>query len=84
MSTRTIPTEQMVKPSEAAAMLGVHDNTVRNWIKAGKVPYVQTPTGHYLLPWTLLLQALRGTYDVSVAVREDALSEEEAVERLKD
>ena len=61
---------RMVKPSEAARLLGVHENTIRNWIRAGAIPYVKTPGGHYLLPWSLLTQALRGTYDVSARLPE--------------
>jgi excisionase family DNA binding protein len=83
MRSRIRPTEQLVKPSEAASMLGVHENTVRNWIQSDKVPYVKTPTGRYLLPWSLLAQSLRGTYDVSIAVQENAPGEEEVSERLK-
>jgi excisionase family DNA binding protein len=30
--------EQRLTLSEAAAALGVHRNTIRNWIKAGKLP----------------------------------------------
>jgi excisionase family DNA binding protein len=81
MPVRIRPQDQLVKPSEAAALLGVHANTVRNWIKSGGVPYVQTPTGHYLLPWSLLTQTLRGTFDVSVTLDESA-SEEDVAERL--
>ncbi|MGH3023244.1 MAG: helix-turn-helix domain-containing protein [Gaiellaceae bacterium] len=66
MAIRTKPQEQMVKPAEAAALLGVHANTVRNWIKRGEVPYLETPTGQYLLPWSLLTQKLRGTYNISI------------------
>lgn len=83
MAIRTVPTERLIKPSEAAAMLGVHHNTVLGWIRDGKVPYVQTPGGHYLLPWSLLAQAMSGTYDIAAPVREPELSEEEALERLR-
>jgi excisionase family DNA binding protein len=81
MAIRTRPQEQMVKPAEAAAMLGVHPNTVRNWIRDDQVPYVRTPTGQYLIPWTLLTQTLRGTYDLSISV-DESLNEEEAADRL--
>jgi excisionase family DNA binding protein len=80
MPLTTVPSEQMVKPAEAAALLGVHPNTVRNWIKRGDVPFVKTPTGQYLLPWTLLAQSLRGSYDISIGVRQD-ITDDEAVER---
>src|SRR5437867_1567212 len=73
--------EQMVKPSEAARRIGVHHNTILNWIHAGRVPYVQTPTGQYLLPWALVVQALGGTYDLSLPEPSGELSEEEAAAR---
>jgi excisionase family DNA binding protein len=31
--------------TEAAAMLGVHQNTLRRWANAGKVPYIRLPSG---------------------------------------
>ena len=82
MPLHVVPTEKMVKPSEAASLLGVHHNTVLAWIRQEKVPYVQTPGGHYLLPWSLLVQALGGTYDVSLSASASAseLAEEEASE----
>jgi excisionase family DNA binding protein len=80
MAVRATPTERMVKPSEAADLLGVHHNTVLGWIREGRVPYVKTPGGHYLLPWTLLMQSLRGTYDLTSQLPEKEASEEEAVE----
>jgi excisionase family DNA binding protein len=58
--------EQLLKPSEAARLLGVHENTILNWIRQGKIPYVRTPTGQYLLPWSLVAQSLSGTYDLSL------------------
>ena len=36
------PMEQLLKPAEAAAFLGVHSNTLRSWRSAGTGPrYVQ-------------------------------------------
>lgn len=32
---------------EAAARLGIHPNTLTDWIKAGKVPVHQLPGGRY-------------------------------------
>ncbi len=38
----TRPLEALLKPSEAAAFLGVHENTLRAWRSAGTGPrYVQ-------------------------------------------
>ena len=34
----TRPLESLLKPSEAAAFLGVHENTLRSWRAAGTGP----------------------------------------------
>ena len=37
----------LLKPREAAAMLGISYATVKQWILAGKLATVQTPGGHH-------------------------------------
>ncbi len=37
----------LLKPREAAAMLGISYPTVKQWILAGKLPTVLTPGGHH-------------------------------------
>ena len=37
----------LLKPREAAAMLGISYPTVKQWILSGKLPTVQTPGGHH-------------------------------------
>ena len=39
------PMEQLLKPSEAAALLGCHTNTLRNWRSAGTGPRFVQHTG---------------------------------------
>ena len=39
------PLEQLLKPSEAAAFLGCHTNTLRNWRSAGTGPRYTQHTG---------------------------------------
>ncbi len=73
--------EQMVKPSQAARWIGVHHNTILNWIRQDRIPYVRTPTGQYLLPWSLVVQSLSGTYDLSLPEPTAESSDEEAVSR---
>ena len=73
--------EQMVRPSEAARRIGVHHNTILNWIRQNRIPYVRTPTGQYLLPWSLVAQSLSGTYDLSLPEPSDKLDEEKALAR---
>lgn len=82
MPLKTAHSEQLIKPSEVADLLGLHPNTVRNWIKRGEVPFVKTPTGQYLLPWSLLTQALRGTYNLEELAPARDLTEEDAEGRL--
>jgi len=42
--------EKLLKPKEAAKLLGVHPLTLYRWAKSGKIRYVRTPTGRYLYP----------------------------------
>ena len=37
----------LLKPREAAALLGISYPTVKQWILSGKLPTVQTPGGHH-------------------------------------
>jgi excisionase family DNA binding protein len=41
------PTD-LIRVGEAAALLGVTTETVRNWTKRGKLAALQTPTGQFL------------------------------------
>lgn len=75
--------EQMVKPSEAARRIGVHHNTILNWIRQKRIPYVRTPTGQYLLPWSLVVQSLSGSYELALPEPAEGVSEEEAVARSR-
>ena len=44
----------LLKPREAAAMLGISYPTVKQWILAGKLPTVQTPGGHHRIEQSAL------------------------------
>lgn len=46
--------------SEAAALLGVHPDTLRRWTDAGKVPCWTTPSGHRRYRETDLADLLPG------------------------
>lgn len=81
MATKVAHAERLVKPSDVARSLGVHHNTVLGWIRQGRIPHIKTPTGRYLLPWTLVIQSLGGTYDLSLPADEDAPSEDEVLDR---
>ena len=42
-----MPALPLLKPREAATMLGISYATVKQWILAGKLPTVRTPGGHH-------------------------------------
>ncbi|MEM3519590.1 MAG: helix-turn-helix domain-containing protein [Candidatus Hadarchaeales archaeon] len=42
--------EKMYRIGEAAALLGVHQNTIRRWEKEGKIRVVRAPGGHRKIP----------------------------------
>ena len=39
-------TEKLYNVKQAAAMVGVHPNTLRNWTNAGRVESIRLPSGH--------------------------------------
>ncbi len=49
----------LLKPREAAAMLGISYPTVKQWILNGKLPTVQTPGGHHRIEQTALQPFLK-------------------------
>lgn len=49
----------LLKPREAAAMLGISYPTVKQWILSGKLPTVQTPGGHHRIDQAALKPFLR-------------------------
>jgi excisionase family DNA binding protein len=44
--------ENLIKPGEAAEILGVHSNTVRNWAALGILSMTRTPTNQRRLDRT--------------------------------
>ena len=49
----------LLKPREAAAMLGISYPTVKQWILTGKLPTVQTPGGHHRIEHAALKPYLK-------------------------
>src|SRR6201996_2687063 len=49
----------LLKPREAAAMLGISYATVKQWILSGKLPTVQTPGGHHRIAHSSLKPFLK-------------------------
>jgi excisionase family DNA binding protein len=56
---------QLLTVAQAAALLNVSGRTIRRWIEAEKVPYLEFPGGGYRIPQASLLAALRGNYDLA-------------------
>jgi excisionase family DNA binding protein len=55
---------------EAAALLNVDEQTIRRWIDAESIPYMELPGGCYRIPQGALLSSLRGNYDLADELRE--------------
>ena len=58
----------LLKPREAAAILGISYPTVKQWILSGKLPTVQTPGGHHRIDQNSLKPFLKE--DTEKPVRE--------------
>ncbi|MGH3042150.1 MAG: helix-turn-helix domain-containing protein [Gaiellaceae bacterium] len=56
---------QLLTVAQAASLLNVSDRTIRRWIEAGKIPYLELPSGGYRIPQGALLASLRGNYDLA-------------------
>jgi excisionase family DNA binding protein len=75
MATETTSKVQLLTTQEAAELLRVSPRTVQNWIKRGRVPFLELPGGEYRLPLAGLLESLSGTFDLGQALRDlDAAS----------
>jgi excisionase family DNA binding protein len=68
------PQVDLLTVSEAAELLRVSVGTIRNWIAAGSIPYVQLPPvgerKQYRIPLQGLLGSLEGNYDLRGALQE--------------
>lgn len=70
MMATTAARPQLLTVSEAAALLNVNERTVRRWIDAESIPYLELPSGSYRIPQGALLASLRGNYDLGAELRE--------------
>lgn len=61
---------QLLTVAQAAALLNVSDRTVRRWIEAEKIPFLELPSGAYRIPQGALLASLRGNYDLAAELQE--------------
>ena len=58
-----MPELPLLKPREAAAMLGISYPTVKQWILSGKLATVQTPGGHHRIAHAALQPFLQREKD---------------------
>jgi len=49
----------LLRPKEAARLLGITDRCLRMWVKSGKLAAVRTPGGHYRYPLEAILGVLQ-------------------------
>ncbi len=61
---------QLLTVAQAASLLSVSDRTIRRWIEAERIPYVELPSGGYRIPQGALLASLRGNYDLASELKE--------------
>lgn len=55
--------DKLIKIREAAEMLSVHTNTLREWDKAGKLKAVKTPGGQRRYLLSNIIKIMQGKYD---------------------
>jgi excisionase family DNA binding protein len=56
---------------QAAAELGVHENTVRNWIDRGYLRAYRLPSGHRRLPEAEVTRLMGELFAVPTSIEED-------------
>lgn len=61
---------QLLTVAQAASLLSVSDRTIRRWIEAERIPYVELPSVGYRIPQGALLASLRGNYDLASELKE--------------
>jgi len=61
---------QFLTVGEAAALLNVNEQTIRRWIDAESIPYMELPDGSYRIPQGALVASLRGNYDLAAELHE--------------
>lgn len=63
--------EATVSIRQAAAALGVHENTVRNWIDRGYLRGYRLPSGHRRLPEMEVNRLVGEVFAVPTSIEED-------------
>jgi len=55
-----IKVKQNYTPNDVGSLLGVHHNTIKNWIKSKQVVAFQTVGGHYRVPRREVVRLIKG------------------------
>jgi excisionase family DNA binding protein len=61
---------QFLTVCEAAALLNVDEQTIRRWIDAESIPYMELLDGSYRIPQGAMVASLRGNYDLATELHE--------------
>jgi molybdopterin-binding protein len=61
---------QLLKPREAARLLGISFAAIKHWILEGKIQTVKTPGGHHRIPLASLNRFLNGHATLGTRSRE--------------
>lgn len=74
---------KLIGISEAAELLGVHQETLRNWEEDGSLPAVKTPGGHRRYRRDKIEAMVAGKQPMTQAVKHDEQSPTDAVGQLR-
>lgn len=66
---------------EVARLLRVGESTVRKWVAAGRVPFLELPGGDYRIPRLDLIRSLRGNVNVEQVLNRVQVALEEMSDR---
>lgn len=61
-------TRDLLTVGEVAHLLRVAESTVRKWIAAGRIPFLELPGGEYRIPRLELIRSLRGNVDAEAVL----------------
>lgn len=86
---QTASQPQLLTVNEAASLLRVTDTTIRRWIAAERIPFLELPGGAgYRIPQASLFASLAGNFDLAAESRAldehfAGLTEEDVDEALR-
>lgn len=72
MATVTFP--ELLTVAETAKLLSTGDQSVRNWMSEGLIPYVKLPSGQYRIPLRGLLETMEGSEGIEETLKKLVVS----------